>query len=165
MDQTYLPVKLLTYLPVSLISEPNWKGLVFLKSYSTGKNHFNEEREFSITPSKYVHCRLKSCDDRFAANPQYMFHALDWIERNAVATSDHFAQRKHFQSEISVDQLVNHGNVRRMISDDQIFSFFINIRGTPQYFHNILLDAFPKSRQFGVYTFFLTLLLNSTGMK
>ena len=43
-----------------------------------------------------------------------------------------------------------------MISDDQIFSSFKNIRGTPQYFHNMLLDAFAKIGQFGVYSFFLT---------
>ena len=88
-----------------------------------------------ITPSKYVHARLKFCDDRFASNPQYIFHALDWIGRNAVASSVHFAERKQFQNEISVSQLVNHNNVRRMISDDQIFSSFKNIRGTPQYFY------------------------------
>ena len=30
------------------------------------------------------------------------------------------------------------------------------IRGTLQYFHNMLLDVLAKIRQFGVYTFFLT---------
>ena len=92
---------------------------------------------------------MKCCDDRFATN--HIFHALDWIERNAVASSVHFAE-----SEISVSQLVYHNNVRRMISDDQIFSSFKNIRGTPQYFHNMLLDVLAKIRQFGVYTFFLS---------
>ena len=53
-------------------------------------------------------------------------------------------------------QLVNRDNVRRMISDDQIFSSFKSIRGTPQYFHNTLLDDLAKIRQFGVYTFSLT---------
>ena len=42
-----------------------------------------------------------------------------------------------------------------MISDDQILSSFKNIRGTPQYFHSMLLDVLAKTRQFGVYTFFL----------
>ena len=65
-------------------------------------------------------------------------------------------ERKQFQSEISVGQLVNHNNVRRMISDDQILSKFKNIRGTPQYFHNMLLDVLSKIRWFGGYTFFLS---------
>ena len=101
-----------------------------------------------------MHTRLKCCDDRFAASLQYIFHALDWIERNTVASSVHFTERKQFQNEISVGQLVNHDNVRRMISDAQIFSSFKNIRGTPWYFHNMLLDILAKIRQFGVYSFF-----------
>ena len=141
---------------VSFTSEPNWEALAFPKDYSTGRNHFNEKREIPITPSKHVHTRLKCCDDRFASNPQYMFHALDWIERNAVASSVHFAERKQFHSEINVGQLENHSNVRRMIFDDQIFSSLKNIRGTPQYFHNMLLDALAKIRQFEICTFFLS---------
>ena len=42
-----------------------------------------------------------------------------------------------------------------MTSDGHIFSSFKD-RGTPQYFHNMLLDILAKSRQFGVCTFFLT---------
>ena len=143
-------------IPVSFTSEPNWEALAFPKDYSTEGNHFNEERENPITSSKYVHVRLKCCDDSFAANPQYIFDALDWIKRNAVASSVHFAERKQFQSEIKVSQLVNHDNVRRMICEHQIFSSFKNIRETPQYFHNMLLDALAKIEQFGVCTFFLT---------
>ena len=51
---------------------------------------------------------------------------------------------------------MNHHNVRRMISNDQIFSSFKNIKGTSQYFHNMLLDTLAKTWQFEVYTFFLT---------
>ena len=136
-------------IPVSFTSEPNWEALAFPKDYSTGGSHFNDETEVPITPSKYLHTRLKFWDDKFASNPQYIFHALDWIERNAVASTVHFAERKQFRSEISVVQLVNH-------NDDQIFSSFKNIIGTPQYFNNMLLDAHAKIRQFGVYNFFLT---------
>ena len=122
-------------IPVSFTSEPNWEALAFSKEYSTGINHFNEDRDNPITPSKYVHARLKCCDDRFASNSQYIFHALDWIERSAVASSIHFAERKQFQSDISVGQLMNKDTVTRMISDYQIFSLFKN-RETPQYFHS-----------------------------
>ena len=79
-----------------------------------------------------------------------------WIERNDVASSIHFAERKQFQGDISVGQLVNTNNVRRLISDDQIFASFKNIRGTPQYFHS-MLDVLAKVRHFGCTTFFLTL--------
>ena len=77
-------------IPVSFTSGPNWETLAFPKDYSTGRNHFNEERETPMTPSKYVHTRPKCCDDRFSSNPQNIFHALDWIERSTVASSVHF---------------------------------------------------------------------------
>ena len=57
---------------------------------------------------------------------------------------------------INAGQLVNQDNVRRMISDDQIFSYFKDTRGIPQYFHNMPLDILARIRQFGVYTSFLT---------
>ena len=40
-----------------------------------------------------MHARLK-CDDRFASNSQYVLHAIDWIERNPVASSIHFPEKK-----------------------------------------------------------------------
>ena len=132
-------------IPVCFTLEPNWEALAFPKDYSIGRNHFNEEREIPITCSKYVHARPKCCDDRFAANPQYIFHAFDWIERNAIANSVNFAERK-----LNVAKLVNHDNVRRMIYDEPIFSPFKSIRGTSQYFNNMLLDVLGKTRQFGV---------------
>ena len=61
---------------VSFTSEPNWEALAFPKDYSTGRNHFNEEKEIPTTPSKYAHTRLKCCDDIFAANPLYIFEML-----------------------------------------------------------------------------------------
>ena len=42
---------------VSFNLEPNWEALAFTKDYSTGRNHFAEEREIPITVSKYVHAR------------------------------------------------------------------------------------------------------------
>ena len=106
-----------------------------------------------------MYTRLKCCNDRFAANPQYIFHALEWIEKNAVASSVHFDERQQFHWEIKVDQLVNHSNVRRMILMIK-FSYLKSSeyfeQSTSKYFHNKLLDVLAKNRQFGVYTFSLT---------
>ena len=104
-----------------------------------GRKHLNKEREIPVTSSKYVCVRLK-CDDRFAANPQYIFYALDWSERNAVASSFLFAKRKQFQREINVGQLLNHKNVKRMVCKDHIFSSFKIIWENLQLFHSMLLD-------------------------
>ena len=84
-----------------------------------------------------------------------MFYALNWSRRNAFTSSVLFAERKQFQSEISLGRLLNHSSVKRVKSDDQIFSSFKN-RGIPPYFHNMLLDFLANIMQFRVYTFILT---------
>ena len=43
--------------------EPNREAIVFPKDYSTGRNHVNEKIDFPTKPTKYVHFRLKCCDD------------------------------------------------------------------------------------------------------
>ena len=54
---------------------------------------------------------------------QYIFHALDWIQKNVVASSIYFSQRKHYQDDLNAGQ-VNSNNVRMTLSDDQIYAFF-----------------------------------------
>ena len=56
----------------------------------------------------------------------------------------YLGERKQCQSEINGAQLVNQDSVRKTKSDDQIFSL------------SILSDILAKIRQFGVYTFSLT---------
>ena len=142
-------------IPVSFTSEPDWEALAFVKEFPLGKGHFNENRNVAITPSQYVHTRLKCADDRFANNAQYIFAQLDLIERAAIWSSITFAENKRFQDNITVGEVKN--NIHRMLSDQQIYYTFKNIRGTPQYNRNQLLDILGKVRQFGCYTFFLTI--------
>ena len=58
MDQTFNIAPGEGQIPVSFTLEPNREALAFPKDYSTGRNHFNKEREIQITPSKSVHARL-----------------------------------------------------------------------------------------------------------
>ena len=52
---------------------------------------------------------------------------------------------------------MNSINVRSTLSDDQIYASFKNIKGTPQYGHNMKLDILAKVRHFATVTFFSTL--------
>ena len=143
-------------IPIDRRTEANWEALAFPKEFSTGKFHYNHQRDIKMTPNQYVQARLKCSDNRFASNAQYLFSALDWVEKYAVASSVNFTQRIQFQSEINVGQLLDSSNIQRMISDDQIYKSFKKIRGTPQYFENMMLDILAKIRQFGPPAFFLT---------
>ena len=67
-----------------------------------------------------------------------------------------FCWKETISTEINIGQLVNHGDAKK---DDIWRSGFFpskNIRGTPKYFPFMFLDVLAKTRQFGVYTFFLT---------
>ena len=62
-----------------------------------------------ITFVKYVHARLKRCDDQFTLNSQYIFHMLDWIDCKKAWNSVTFGERKQFRSEVTAGQLLNQG--------------------------------------------------------
>ena len=53
------------------------------------KTTFMKKERFEQHPQNY--------DDESATNPQYIFHVLDWIKRNAVASSVHFAKENDFK--------------------------------------------------------------------
>ena len=78
-------------IPVSFSLKPNCEALVFHMEYVTDINHFNDARRFPMTPIKYVQAILKYYDHRFVSNPQFIFHALDWIEKEAVWNSVNIA--------------------------------------------------------------------------
>ena len=57
--------------------------------------------------SQYRYARLKFCDDKVASDPQYIFQALDWIERLAVVSTFYFTERKQFQADDTLGCLQN----------------------------------------------------------
>ena len=143
-------------IPVSTYNEPNWEALSFVKQYSQGRYHFNWERPQKISPSKYVHARLKSCDTRFASDPQYIFQCLNWIEQETIRNTINFTERKRRQHSLTVGDIQNNNFFQGMISDAELYASFKSIRGTPQYFKEMMLDVLAKVRQFGPPTFFIT---------
>ena len=143
-------------IPVATTSEPNWEPRAFVKHYSEGKFHYNTARNVKITPSKYIHAHLKSCDARFASDPQYIFQCLNWIERETIMNTINFSERKRRQRPLTARYIQNNSSLKNLVSDAELFSSFKSIRGTPQYFHNMMLDVLAKIRQFGPPTFFLT---------
>ena len=79
----------------------NFEAVAFHMEYETSKNHFNDARAFPIAPINYVQAILKYYDHRFVLNPRFIFHALDWIEKEIVWNSINSAQRKQLQSKVT----------------------------------------------------------------
>ena len=123
--------------------------------YSKRRNRLNEEREIP----KYVHSRLKCCDDRFPSNSQYIFHALDWIQSNAVVSSFWWKET------------ISEWNQCRSISESQ--PWYLMIRFSPdlktlqELPSTITICCWMALLKFGslVLSFWLVVLLNSIGLK
>ena len=103
-----------------------------------------------------MHDYLTDRDSRFAESPEYAFQALEWLEKRAIQQSISITTRKQFHQDITVGQLKDSNRLKRLLSENQLFAAFTNIRGTPQYFKQMQLDMLAKLRQLGPYTFFIT---------
>ena len=145
-------------IPVNATVEPDYEALAFPKLFPRGRYHYNwEGRPKKLRSSlAYYQCRLKSSDPRFACDNRYSFMAMDIVDRDAIHKAITFSHQKAKNSDLSVGQLRNPRIVKKMMSDQEIYSSFKKIRGTPQYFKDMLHDVLAKVRYYGVYTFFMT---------
>ena len=110
------------HIPVFLLQNLIKKHLHFQKTILWEEITLMWIEQIPITPSKYVHARLKCCDDRFAANPQYIFHALEIVLKEMLLQAWFILLKgKEIESEINVGQLINYVDIRRIIWDNQIF--------------------------------------------
>ena len=74
------------------------------------------------------------------------FYCLYLQEKEFVKNSINFGECKRFQlAEITAGRLISNEYVHQLISDDKICASFKTLRGTPQYFHNMLLDVLEKN--------------------
>ena len=136
--------------------EPNWEAMAFPKLFPSGKNTLNSQRNVKISPKQYFKSRLLHKDARFAETSEYIFQALDFLERDSLQNNISITSRKSYHQDITAGQLKNPNRLQRLLNDDQVFASFKTIRGTPQYWHQMQLDMLAKLRQLGPYTFFLT---------
>ena len=67
--------------PTTYYKENNWEALAFPKLFPLGKYIFNYQRAKTISKKKYFSARLLNKDGRFAETSEYIFHALDILER------------------------------------------------------------------------------------
>ena len=143
-------------IPVSATSQPDWEAMAFPKLFAIGKGHFNDTRPVKITPAKYLNARLQNADDRFATSTEYIFQGLHWLESDRLRSTINISKMKRHHQDINAGTLKNPETVHQLISNDEMFTTFKTIRGTPQYWKNMQLDMLAKIKLFGPYTFFIT---------
>jgi DNA replication protein DnaC len=109
-----------------------------------------------ITAKKYINARLLSKDTRFAESTEYVFQCLHWAETLDIKNSVAMSLKKSAKKDLTLAQLQDPNNVISLLKNDQLFSTFKNVRGSPPYWKKMCKDMLAKIQQFGTYTFFLT---------
>ncbi|KAJ8310445.1 hypothetical protein KUTeg_012310 [Tegillarca granosa] len=127
--------------PVSTFREPEWEAIAFPKLFHDGKHTYNTTRSVKLTTKKYINVRLLNIDGQFGECTEYIFQSLHWLETLQL------------QSIINISQ--HPGILSHIINDEQLFTSFKSLRGTPLYWQQMQLDMLEKLRQLCPYTFFV----------
>ena len=130
--------------------------------FPEGKGALSASRPKAITLSKYFNQRLLNCDGRFAKDIDYLLAAQYAVEAKRVKDQVQMVLRQtrgnQFQGQtVAAGMLKNPDTVKALQRTDAAFKFLKCVRGSPAYWHTVLLDALAMVRQLGTPTWFLTL--------
>ena len=143
-------------IPTSIYHNKHWEALAFPTLFPNGENTFDTERPVKLTVNKYINTRLLSSDTRFAESPEYTFQCLHWSETVLVNNTITIHLKKANQEDLNAGKLKNKDNVHELHKQEQLFSSYRKLRGTPQYWNDMRLDMIAKIKYFGPYTFFIS---------
>ena len=147
--------------PVNTFENKNIEAMAFPILYPQGRFHIGYEQNTKITDLQYFQCRLYHKDPRWRDCTLWLFWGLNTFETRKL------------QSEISIMSRIKKQNLQPLTAgdiqnptntDDSLqnnsYMFMKNIRGTPAYWKDQLLDLLARINTLGPPTFFLTLTAN-----
>lgn len=146
-------------IPLDMIFDKSSEILAFPRAFPTGKfglQHLN--RPTNIYPKRYFNQRLLNKDTRFASNIEYIFFAQYYTEVKQIRDNISIALRKGSNSEVkkTAGDLKNPENIKKILNQNEGFSFLQSIRGSYPYWCKTLHDLFAMVRQLDIPTFFCT---------
>ena len=127
--------------------------------FPSGKNGLKQYRDIKLGTERYFNTRLFSSDNRFASDPEYIFFALDLVEKNKICQSTSIAFRKgasinEDQSPVTAAMLTDEDMRKKILKKDLGYRFLEPIRGSPPYWEKTLKNLFGMVRQLGTPTWF-----------
>ena len=133
--------------------------LAFPWLFPWGKNGFSAKRKTKITDLAYFQSRLMNSDTRFSNEIPYLFFANSVYEARKLSDCISIALRMKSSSTNSIQKL-KAGDLRGTVKADIIedsYVFMRQIRGTPAYWRNELMNLLARIRTLGAPTWFITL--------
>ena len=135
--------------------------LSFPKLFPTGKFGFQVKRDVTLSCKKYFNARILHHSGKFASDLDYVFYAQYICEYKSIMDSITVAMRKSYTSS-DTDTLCSglvqdKEKMKNLIMKDHAFQFLKSVRGSPPYWQNMMYKLLAAVKQFGIFTFFITL--------
>ena len=134
--------------------------LAFPWLFPYGVNGFTSQREKKITDLAYFQSRLMNYDTRFSADLPYLFFENSIYEARKLSSCISIALRMKTICSSDKQHKLQAKDLRGKINADIIedsYVFMRNIRGTPAYWRNELLNLLAGIATLGPPTWFVTL--------
>ncbi|XP_062607978.1 uncharacterized protein LOC134269784, partial [Saccostrea cucullata] len=145
-------------IPIDMISDKNSEILAFPREFPSGKFGLHSNRPTKIYPKRYFNQRLLNKDNRFASNIEYIFFAQYYTEVKQIRDNISIALRKGSSNkeQKTAGKLKNPENIKKILNQNEGFSFLQSVRGSYPYWCKTLHDLFAMVRQLDIPTFFCT---------
>ena len=147
--------------PLPILTDQDFEALAFPCKFPDGKGSFSETRDVKLNFDRYLNQRLMNKDGRFSKDIDYIMSCQYAKELKTLRESLLIFMRQTYQQHgnnpLDVGFLRRMENVDRLVSSDYAFRFLKNTRGSPSFWHSVLLDLLAMVRQLGPPTWFLTL--------
>lgn len=149
--------------PVDILGlslETPLEELAFPWLFPFGANGFTSQRDKKLTDLAYFQSRLMNHDARFSADIPYLFFANSIYEARKLSSCISIALRMKTICSSDKQHKLQAKDLRGKINADIIedsYVFMRNIRGTPAYWRNELLNLLARIGTLGPPTWFITL--------
>jgi hypothetical protein len=136
-------------IPTNFLREQNWDVKSFPSLHATGKFGLNFARKKKLSPQQYLNQRLLNENRAFSRNKQFVFAFVNLIERHQLENAINISYRHGSVSNLD-------GKKELAVEQDG-FSVFQKIKGTPKYWKQARYELIAKQEQLGPFQIFFTL--------
>jgi hypothetical protein len=135
--------------PTNFLREENWDVKSFPSLHATGKFGLNYARKKKLSPQQYLNQRLLNENRAFSRNKQFLFAFVNYIERHQLENAINISYRH--------GSISNLEGKKELAVDQDGFSVFQKIKGTPKYWKQARYELIAKQEQLGPFQIFFTL--------
>jgi hypothetical protein len=135
--------------PTNFLREENWDVKSFPSLHATGKFGLSFARKKKLTPQQYLNQRLLNENRVFSRNKQFLFAFVNYIERHQLENAINISYRH--------GSISNLDGKKELAVDQDGFSVFQKIKGTPKYWKQARYELIAKQEQLGPFQIFFTL--------